>query len=219
LIQFGQGAERLRVMDAGSGVTYFPYFVHENLPQARFDCVDYDDSYAPLFAAINLREEELTPGKGTIVRFVQATLQQLPLNDGELDAIVCISVLEHTDNYGQIIDEFLRVLRPGGLFVLTFDLSLDDKFTLPRAEAERLLDTLQSKFVVEGGLGLRGELSKLHQPGNLTSDHVRDTEPELLPWTKPVRVAKAVQDLVTGKGWTGGFRSRTIFCCEVRKPG
>ena len=57
-----------------------------------------------------------------------------------------------------------------------------------------------------------------HDPGVLTSDHVRDTEPELLPWTFPVRVYKAAHDLVSGKGWTLGFRSRTIFCCSVSKP-
>jgi hypothetical protein len=61
-------------------------------------------------------------------------------------------------------------------------------------------------------------LKRSGDSGVLSSDYVRDTEPELLPWTKPVRVYKAVQDLVQGKGWTGGFRSRTIFCCSVKKP-
>ena len=45
----------------------------------------------------------------------------------------------------------------------------------------------------------------------------RWTEPQLLPWSMPVRVYKAVMDLFQGKGWTGGFRSRTIFCVDVVK--
>ena len=211
-----------RVLDAGSGVTYFPYFLCAQLPQARFTCVDYDASYVPMFDAINAtleRDEPAAGGAGSRVKFVQASLQQLPLRDGELDAICCISVLEHTDNYGQIIDEFLRVLRPGGLFVLTFDLSLDGKFTLPRPQAEALLADMQRKFRIDDGVNLSAELSRAGEGGILTSDHVRDTEPELLPWTKPVRVVKAVQDLFQGKGWTAGFRSRTIFCCEGRKRG
>ena len=206
------GAPQLKILDAGSGVTFFPYYIRSKEDRARFVCVDYDPTYAPMFDAINRNEPECT------VRFVQAPLQKLPLDDGELDAICCISVLEHTDNYPQIVDELIRVLRPGGLFVLTFDLSLDDKFTLPKAQAEQLLRLLREKFIVDGNVDLVGELNHLHDPGKLTSDRVRRTEPELLPWTFPVRVYKAMHDLVHGKGWTAGFRSRTIFCCDVRKP-
>src|SRR3954453_9136710 len=202
----------MKVMDAGSGVPYFPYFTCSQAPTASFVCVDYDTTYAPMFDAINRAE------KTERVSFVQAALQKLPLGDQELDAVVCISVLEHTDQYEAIIDEFLRVLRPGGAFVLTFDLSLDGKFTLPRPKAEQLLGVIQRKFLSDGGPDLVAELDHMHDAGNLTSDHVRRTEPELLPWTAPVRVYKAVTDLFSGKGWTTGFRSRAIFCCDVRKP-
>ena len=75
----------------------------------------------------------------------------------------------------------------------------------------------QAQALLDGGVDLLAELARVAEDGKLSSDHVRDTEPELLPWTKPVRVYKAVQDLLSGKGWTGGFRSRTIFCCDVRK--
>ncbi len=223
LLRFGQSDPRsqtkFEVMDAGSGVTYFPYFICGQLSQAKFVCVDYDETYVPMFEAINRTEESAASGGGQKVRFIKASLQNLPLADGALDAICCISVLEHTDNYAQILNEFFRVLRPGGLFVLTFDLSLDGKFTLPLPRAEELLKTLQTKFDVADGEDCLPELSKMRDPGILTSDHVRATEPELLPWTFPVRVYKAAQDLVKGKGWTAGFRSRTIVCCEVRKPG
>lgn len=202
----------LKIMDAGSGVTFFPYYICTKFPSAQFVCVDYDPTYTAMFDAINRAETAAR------VRFVQAPLQELPLADGELDAIACISVLEHTDNYGKIIDEFIRVLRPGGLFVLTFDVSLDGKFTLPIPQAKELLRTVQLKFEGADGVDLVSELSHAHDAAVLTSDHVRKTEPHLLPWTFPVRVYKAAQDLMTGKGWTAGFRSRTIFCCSVSKP-
>lgn len=223
LIRFGQtdprSQQKLDILDAGSGVTYFPYFICSQVPQVKFVCVDYDETYVPMFEQINRTEESIAVDSGSKVKFVKASLQKLPLADGALDAICCISVLEHTDNYAQIVDEFLRVLRPGGLFVLTFDLSLDGKFTLPLPQAEQLLKTLQSKFDVSPGEDCFPELKRMHDAGVLTSDHVRATEPELLPWTFPVRVYKAAQDLVKGKGWTAGFRSRTVVCCEVRKPG
>ena len=47
----------------------------------------------------------------------------------------------------------------------------------------------------------------------LTTDYVRDTQPDLLPWKHPA--LKAVHDLVKGHGWTGGFRSRSVYCVDV----
>ena len=119
----------VKVLDAGSGVTYFPYYIIEQVPQAQFICCDYDPSYAQMFADINRDRGQPK------VSFLQAMLQKLPLDSASLDAVCCISVLEHTDNYGEIVNEFARVLKPGGLFVLTFDLSLDGKFTLPKPRA------------------------------------------------------------------------------------
>jgi hypothetical protein len=75
----------------------------------------------------------------------------------------------------------MRVLRPGGLFVLTFDLSLDGRHTLRRDVAERLLDTLTRQFLAETDIDPKGELARMSNPGILSTDHVRATEPELLP--------------------------------------
>jgi hypothetical protein len=58
----------------------------------------------------------------------------------------------------------------------------------------------------------------MHDAGVLTTDHIRQTEPNLLPWSMPVKIVKTMQDLMKGYGWTGGFRSRTVFCLDVRKP-
>ena len=202
----------LKVLDAGSGVTYFPYFLCENLPQASVVCCDYNPSYRQMFDDINAAR-----GKPA-VSFIDAALQDLPLDEDSLDAICCISVLEHTDNYEEILKEFVRVLKPGGLFVLTFDLSLDGRHTLRRDVAERLLGSLTEKFRADEGIDVKGELARMSEPGILSTDHVRATEPELLPWTRPAKVVKAMQDLLKGYGWTGGFRSRTVYCIDVRLP-
>jgi len=193
-------------------VTYFPYFLAEKLPAAEIVCCDYNPSYDRMFGEIN-RDR----GGRNQVSFRQAKLQELPLEDGSVDAICCISVLEHTDNYGEIVNESARVLRSGGLFVLTFDLSLDGKFTLPKQLAAELLKMLSQKFAMPQGFDPLTELERMHQDGILSTDHVRATEPNLLPWTKPVRVFKAVQDLVQGRGWTQGFRSRTVYCIDLVK--
>ncbi len=205
-------AQALRVLDAGSGVTYFPYYIYENLPQSQIVCCDYNPSYRQIF-------DEINPARGNPpVSFVDAALQDLPFDDYSLDAICCISVLEHTDNYQEIVKEFVRVLKPGGLFVLTFDLSLDGKFTLRQDVATELLRSLEDQFVAQDGFDLQRELSQMTSPDVLSTDYVRATHPELLPWSTPAKVVKAMQDLIKGYGWTGGFRSRTIFCIDVRRP-
>jgi ubiquinone/menaquinone biosynthesis C-methylase UbiE len=130
--------------------------------------------------------------------------------------IACISVLEHTSNYGEIIREFARVLRPGGLLVLTFDLSLDGKFELPKDRAADLLKEIQRKFAVRDGVNLEKELARMDNPDAekiLTTDHIRQTQPDLLPWKHPM--LKAAHDLVKGHGWTGGFRSKSVYCLDV----
>jgi SAM-dependent methyltransferase len=209
-IEFGKDRSGpVRILDAGSGVTFFPYYLCQNLPQAQVSCCDSNPSYPPMFAAINSRTDHAR------VSFVEAALQNLPLRDGDLDGICCISVLEHTDNYGQILREFARVTRREGLLVLTFDLSLDGRFPLSRDQASRLLQTVAEYYCVDG-VYLDQELARMDARDTiLSTDNVKRTEPQLLPWRHPM--AKAVHDLIKGHGWTGGFRSKSIFCLDARR--
>ena len=212
LISFAQEQSDgpFRVLDAGSGVTYFPYYLRAEMPRSEITCFDSNGTYHPMFAAVNATMGE------TKVKFIEGMLQKIPLPDESFDAVCCISVLEHTDNYSEILDEFARVLRPGGLMVLTFDLSLDGKFELPRNRAADLLAEIQRKFAMREGVNLEKELSRMDDPVGekiLTTDHIRQTQPDLLPWKHPM--LKAVHDVVKGHGWTGGFRSKSVYCLDV----
>src|SRR5439155_9807629 len=150
--------EPFRVLDAGSGVTYFPYFLCAQVPRAQVTCFDSNPAYHPMFDAVN----GATPGAN--VKFVEGMLQKLPMADDSFDAVCCISVLEHTSNHGEILDEFARVLRPAGLLVVTFDLSLDGRFELPRAVAADLLSELSRKFLAPADIDLHNELAKMENP-------------------------------------------------------
>lgn len=210
VLEFGRTPNgTFKVLDGGSGVTFFPYFICQNLPDARFVCVDSDPSYPPMFEAINSAE-----GHSRVV-FRNGLLQKLEVPDGDLDAICCISVLEHTTNYGEIVREFARVLKRGGLLVLTFDLSLDGKFELAKPVAADLLGHV-SEYFSSGNVDWLKELDGMDAHDQvLSTDHVKKVEPEFLPWTSPL--AKAVKDLIDGHGWTGGFRSKSVFCLEARR--
>lgn len=50
----------------------------------------------------------------------EASLFELPFEDGAFDALVCLSVLEHIVELDAAMTEFHRVLAPGGIAVLGF---------------------------------------------------------------------------------------------------
>ena len=200
----------LRVLDAGSGVTFFPYFIRRRIARAEFTCCDANAAYADAFDRINRARGD------PAVRFLRALLQDLPLDDDAVDAVTCISVLEHTGDYPTILDELRRAIRPGGLLVLTFDVSLDGRCDIPVAAAADLLQAVEERFDLPEGLDWRRELDRTKRPeGILTTDAVRRTAPDLLPWKWPA--LKSLYDLARGRGWTGGFFSLTTFCLHARR--
>ena len=50
---------------------------------------------------------------------VQADLMRLPLPDRAFDTVICMEVLEHTLSPDQVLAELWRVLRPGGVLILS----------------------------------------------------------------------------------------------------
>jgi len=50
----------------------------------------------------------------------QGSLFEMPFADGQFDALVCLSVLEHLTELDKALNEFARVTRPGATLVLGF---------------------------------------------------------------------------------------------------
>ena len=69
------------------------------MPGTRVTCCDGNAKYASSFA----RLAEATGNRD--VTFTPCLLQNLPLESHSLDAIYCISVLEHTGRYGSILED------------------------------------------------------------------------------------------------------------------
>jgi ubiquinone/menaquinone biosynthesis C-methylase UbiE len=97
----------LRILDAGCGPGHYSAALHE-----RGFCVTGIDGSAEMLAIARAS----SPG----VEFTVADLTQyLPLPNGSFDYIVCIEVLRYLPSVNRVLSELARILRPGGVCLIT----------------------------------------------------------------------------------------------------
>ncbi|MBL7749096.1 MAG: class I SAM-dependent methyltransferase, partial [Chitinophagaceae bacterium] len=53
------------------------------------------------------------------LRFTQATAEKIPAADAQFDMVVSFETLEHLEDHDTMIKEIKRVLKPGGLLVIS----------------------------------------------------------------------------------------------------
>ena len=85
--------------------------------------------------AVEWRHMRWAARQGYQVRF--GSLYNLPAADASFDVVTCISVVEHVRHKELVLKELLRILKPGGLLILTFDFA---------AEPDRFHDNLRSEI-------------------------------------------------------------------------
>lgn len=83
------------------------------------------------------------------VSFKRGDLDRIPLDDGEVDAAVCILVLHHVEDPGAACAEIRRILRPGGT-ALIVDMVEHDRSTYKHTMGHRWLGF--SRRAMEGHL-------------------------------------------------------------------
>ena len=59
--------------------------------------------------------------EGVTAEFFQANMERLPFEDGSFDRVLSVQVIEHLLDVAAGISELARVLRPGGILVLSTD--------------------------------------------------------------------------------------------------
>lgn len=179
------GAER--ALDAGSGLTFFPFYLSEQNPAAEIHCVDNDAKLAGAYAKVNSPR----------VRFTAGSLQKLPYEDSFFDSVFCISVLEHTGDFEQIAQEFKRVLKPGGRASITFDICLNGVADIAPERAEDLVRTFEKYFRSEDPNPVA--ISDLKRPsGFVRTKWIRKNLPSALPWRYP-KLTALKAGLMSGK--------------------
>lgn len=176
---FGQVAEmvrarpRARILDAGSGATFMPFHLASRFEGTTISCCDTDSSLEEVFASLNRNMDR-------DIEFTTADIRALPYDDGSFDLVYCVSVLEHTDGYEDILREFARVSN-GGRVAITFDISLDGTRDMRMEDLDEMLKALPAVFDTDSDLG-RTVKSRLSSPAILTT---RTVSGDLLPWRGP----------------------------------
>jgi SAM-dependent methyltransferase len=201
--------ETTRILDAGAGVTFFPYFLADRHEQIEITCADSDPTLAGIHAAIR------NPSRSRI-HSGEADLRTLPYSDRSFDAIYCLSVLEHTRQYDQIVQEFHRVLRPGGTLIVTFDISIDGEADISLQRAKQLIDLLERCFPATQAPSPSRVLPPEVSAGALTTTALADRDRTLMPWPHPVVcLLKALRRGRWPKRW--GYTNLTCACHTFEK--
>jgi SAM-dependent methyltransferase len=96
------------LVEVGAETGLATAYYRDRLPRvARAVAVDWADQVA----------DEARP----LVEFARANVESeaIPLPDGSADAVVCNQVIEHLKNVFHAMDELARIVRPGGLLLLS----------------------------------------------------------------------------------------------------
>lgn len=129
---------KIKVMDFGSGVTFFPFLLHET--GFEVTCVDNDAICVNdiIKAKDFFNFNKLHP--------ILSEENKIPLESSTFDIIYSISVIEHIAHFETIIDELRRLLRNDGYIILTFDIGVDNMSELKIENFFRFRRELQNKF-------------------------------------------------------------------------
>lgn len=127
------GAEQaMHVVELGTGTGRFATFVRDNWPDAEYLLSDLSPFYLQK-ARENMRYWESTAEHGRKsqgkVRYVQARAEKLPVGDGEADVVFAVYLFHELPPRTRraVVEEAARLLRPGGLFIVTDSVQLGDR--------------------------------------------------------------------------------------------
>lgn len=140
IVRQGSFKKSDRVLDVGCGWSVLKFAIAKRAGQVY--CIDHDqDSVNKATATVNLINAE------NIV-VLKSDASAITFGDNTFNQVVCCSVLEHMKaNQEQAINEMVRVLKPGGTLLLTFDLVIfgtrPDDFYIDIPKANQIFQQLQ----------------------------------------------------------------------------
>lgn len=99
-----------KIIDLGCGTGYY-LFLLSNLP-VKLNLTGFDNDQKAMQEA-----EEFLSSKN--IKFVSGDLHEMPFEDQSFDKAVMSEVLEHVENDENVLQEVYRILKPGGVLVIS----------------------------------------------------------------------------------------------------
>ncbi len=198
----------LKVIDAGSGFTFFPFYLLQANAGLKIDCFDADPTAgAALQNAVELYDAN--PG------FRLEDLENLNQDDETYDAVYSVSVIEHTKNPQDVVDEINRVLKPGGVFICTFDISFEPRSPMYTRRVEKLVDHIVSTFDLPSAMEPIAFQALAENPRIVTTQWDDEAVRAGLPWRNPLLVW--AYDALRGRFRKTLYRPMTFCCLTVTR--
>jgi len=195
------------ILDAGSGITFFPYFLASQNRRATITCFDSDAMLRNMFQRVESDEKSQ-------VKFMQGQLEKTSFRDKSFDLIYCVSVLEHSKQVRDILLEFYRILKPQGKLILTFDISLDGDGDISLNRARHLLTFLQKTFP-KYKLAQQNPLNRLSIKNAVTTHFIASLNAKLLPWRHPI--LSKIQSFLRFRFSLSLYKKLTFSCVVAQK--
>jgi len=128
----------IKILDFGSGVTFFPLLLHEM--GFEVTCVDND------LTCVNDIKKAKDFFNFPRLYSVLSEESKIPLESNSYDIIYSISVIEHILHFEEILCELQRLLKDDGYIILTFDIGVDKMSQLNIENFLKFITELKTKF-------------------------------------------------------------------------
>jgi ubiquinone/menaquinone biosynthesis C-methylase UbiE len=133
------------ILDAGTGTGRFAIPLAERAGNSVV-ALDFSNEMLRL-------NRKLSEAKGLCtIEYAQGDVEHLPFPDAHFDSVVSITVVRHFPQWKAILDEYVRVLKPGGTIV--FEMCSGEHI----AAANRVVPRFGAKYRTDGFLGYEAEV-------------------------------------------------------------
>lgn len=127
------------MLDVACGTGLFAAMVRAHRPDLEITGVDVSPDM------LDKARQRIPPAPGNHVRWLHGFAEDLPLSAEQFDIVTCTNAFHLVQNSGAALQEFLRVLKPGGTLILV-DWCLDFPFMKVRDAVLRISDRQKRKI-------------------------------------------------------------------------